>query len=289
MKTPDFIPEDCLKILRRLDTVPDGEAAPDAEAHIQSCAACANEIEWREAMRDRLRSAVKNVAAPPYLETRIRTRVLVPRRPVLTWRRWVAAAAVVVVCIAAEVAYRNGSLRLTAASREAYLQSVSSHVAMLMRVGLNDHVHCAFFRRYPPQAPTVQALAETMGPDYAGLIPIVEEKLPPDFRVMIAHQCTYHRRKFVHLVMKSDSQLLSLVIARKEGWEESFQGEKLPPMLADAGIPIYGAGVQRFQIAAFETREYLVYVISDLAQAQNTRMMLVLAPGVKGFLAKRES
>jgi hypothetical protein len=60
------------------------------------------------------------------------------------------------------------------------------------------------------------------------------------------------------------------------------------PALTQSGIPMYQAGVQRFQISAFETKEYLVYFISDLSKEKNTEMMLALAPQVKAFLNKQE-
>jgi hypothetical protein len=42
--------------------------------------------------------------------------------------------------------------------------------------------------------------------------------------------------------------------------------------------------VQRFNIAAFETRDSLVYVISDLSAEKNSRLMLAMAPALKKFL-----
>jgi hypothetical protein len=51
---------------------------------------------------------------------------------------------------------------------------------------------------------------------------------------------------------------------------------------------MYETGVQRFQMTAFETRDYLVYFISDLGKQQNTDLMLALGPRVKDFLTKLE-
>ena len=100
---------------------------------------------------------------------------------------------------------------------------------------------------------------------------------------MLAHECRYHGRRFVHLSLMSDSNLLSLVMTRKaEG--ESFSVEGMLPALTQAGIPLYQAGVQRFQVTAFETGDYMVYFISDLTKQGNTVLMLALAPRVKDFL-----
>jgi hypothetical protein len=126
-----------------------------------------------------------------------------------------------------------------------------------------------------------------MNPAYAGLIPIVRSQVPDTYRMMLAHECRYHGRKFVHLSLMDDSNMLSLVITRKTPGE-SFKTDDMMPALVQSDIPMYQSGVQRFQVTAFETRDYLVYFISDLGKKQNTEMMLALAPRVKEFLAKQE-
>jgi hypothetical protein len=51
---------------------------------------------------------------------------------------------------------------------------------------------------------------------------------------------------------------------------------------------MYQTGIQRFQMTAFETRDYLVYLISDFSKEKNTDMMLALAPPVREFLGRLE-
>jgi hypothetical protein len=163
---------------------------------------------------NRLRAAVKSVAAPPFLEARIRNslRTEEPGRRGLP--RPIPAAAALAVFAGFAVAYELGHLRLTVSSQESYIGSVSTHIATLMRVGLGDHIHCAVFRKYPKNAPTTEQFIEKMNPQYAGLIPIVRSQVPESYRMMLAHQCGYHRRQFVHLSLMNDSNMLSLVITR---------------------------------------------------------------------------
>src|SRR5258708_23853080 len=105
--------------------------------------------------------------------------------------------------------------------------------------------------------------------------------------MMLAHECHYRKRAFVHLSWMDGSKMVSLVITRKAGGE-SFRTEDMLPALVQSGIPMYQTGVQRFQMIAFETRDHLVYFISDLGKQQNTDLMLALGPRVKDFLAKLE-
>lgn len=240
----------------------------------------------------RLRAAVLAVETPPFLEARIRNRIRAEKMP----RRWfgqtkllgaVSATAAAGVLGGILIAWQLGHLRLIAGAQEAYIASVSSHVATLMRVGLGDHIHCSVFRKYPKNPPTTEEFVGKMKPQYAALIPIVRSHVPDTYRMMLAHECRYHGRKFVHLSLMDGSNMLSLVITRKEEGE-SLNTEDMLPALVQSGLPMYQAGVQRFQMTAFETRDHLVYFISDFAKEKNMNMMLALAPQVKEFLARLE-
>jgi hypothetical protein len=271
--------------VNRLKNAVDSVAVPDGlmarvrnQIHAGTLASDANE---------RLKSAVHNVEVPPFLEARIRNHI----RTVKPSRRWLPRLVPVTIAAAAVfgviTAYQLGHLRLTVRSQESYIASVSTHIATLMRVGLGDFIHCSVFRKYPKNPPTTEEFIEKINPHYAGLIPIVRSQVPDSYRMMLAHECSYHRRKFVHLSLMNDSNMLSLVITRKSRGE-SFSTEDVLPALVRSGIPMYQSSVQRFQMTAFETSDYLVYFISDLPKQQNTDMMLALAPGVKTFLAKLE-
>ena len=271
--------------VNRLKNAVDSVAVPEGlmarvrnKIHVGQLASDANE---------RLKSAARNVEVPPFLEARVRNHI----RTAKLSRRWLPRLVPVTIAAAAVIgvvtAYQLGHLRLTVRSQESYIASVSTHIATLMRVGLGDHIHCAVFRKYPKNPPTTQEFVENMNPQYAGLIPIVRSQVPDSYRMMLAHQCGYHRRKFVHLSLMNDSNMLSLVITRK-GDGESFNTEDMLPALVQAGIPMYESSVQRFQMTAFETRDYLVYLISDLPKQQNTELMLALGPKVKHFLVSEE-
>src|SRR5262249_33215149 len=101
----------------------------------------------------------------------------------------------------------------------------------------------------------------------------------------LAHQCHYRSRPFIHLSLMNGSHQLSLVISKKQEGE-SFRASELAPLLSESGIPLYTSGVQRFQMAAFETAGYLVYVISDMTHQQNLQAMQAMVPELNAFLGK---
>jgi len=256
---------------------------PHLEAHIRSHIH-SNSL---AAANGRLKSAVRNIEAPPFLGARIRHSVRA-EKPSKRWLpRLVPAAVAAGAVVTVLVAYQLGHLRLTVRSQQSYISSISMHIPTLMRVGLGDHIHCAVFRKYPKNPPPVAQFIQDLTPQYAGLIPVVRKQVPASYQMSLAHLCRYNSRRFVHLSFKNDSNMMSLVMTRKDDGE-SFHTENMLPALVQSGIPMYQAGVQRFQMTAFETRDYLVYFISDMGKQQNTDMMLALAPQVKDFLNKLE-
>jgi len=262
--------ESTLRLKKALESV---VAPPGLESAIRA----------RIRTNERLRRAVESVPVPPFLETRVRNRVKSSRkdRPHILWMAPVAAA---IVLATVSVAYQHGHLRFTRASREAYAVSLLAGTPSLLGVGLGDHVHCSVFRKFPKEPPGTEQFLKTMDAKFAGLIPIVRSQAPERYRLMLAHECRYHGRRFVHLSLSDSSNLMSLIVTKKAPGE-SFQAARLLPALVESGIPMYRAGAQRFQISGFETRDYLVYIVSDLPARQNTDMMLALGPRVKSFLA----
>ena len=183
----------------------------------------------------------------------------------------------------AGIAYQLGHLRLTDASRRAYIESVSERLAAILRPGLKDHIHCAIHRGIPKTPNSLAQSVQELGPEYKGLIPVVQKAAPRGFVLSTGHQCRYQGRQFVHLALTNGSQVLSLVIAGKTPGE-SFTAGVAAPALSEAGTPFYAASAQKYAISAFETDRHLIYTVSDLPAAENMRVMVALAPGVRGVL-----
>jgi len=235
------------------------------------------------ALRAQLQRAMKGVDAPPYLAARIRANIAQPQRSYGWLPKLSAVAAMLMACVGLGVAYHLGHLRFSAASQNEYIASVSNSIPTLMRIGLGDHLHCSYFRKFRTEVPAVEELAKEMGPSHEELVRIVRKHIPAEFNLMLAHECRFHGRRFIHLSLKNDSQLMSLVIAAKKDGE-SFDTEGLMPELAHSGIPIYRTGVQRFEMASFESRDHLVYFISDFSKEQNLSLMAAMSSEVKSFL-----
>ena len=257
--------------------------------HLEGCPVCSAELEVRTTIRTRLKDAVRSQAVPPELQVRIRKQIQHRASGswfAAGWNRWaVAMATSLMVCAGVWVNYSRE--RMPDLSDEpgqnVYFQKVSAGLAAVLKVGLGDHIHCAIFRKYPQNPPPPEKMESDLGPDYKGLLPVVRAAVPEGYRVVMAHQCSFEGRKFVHLTFEKRGDILSLVVARKNPGE-SFGG--LSASAEPSGIPIFQSAAGRYEVAGFEAGGFLAYVVSGLQRKTNLQIAENLAPGVREFLAK---
>jgi len=291
MKIVDFGQRNCEKVRRYLDSYISNELLVESNLevlrHIEQCSACSQELETRVRIRTSVQVAARREEVPPGLEQKIR-REIRERSPVRLWPfdfslRWMSAvAALLLISTAIWIGLRSRR-ELSSKEQDAYIGRISSGLSNILQVGLRDHVHCAVFRKYPKNPPAFAEMAHALGPQYAGLVPLVKTKVPDEYRVILAHRCHVQGRSYVHLVLRSPSSLLSLIITKKNPGE-SIPAAQLTPVLEAAGVPVYRAAASQFQVAAFETPAYLAFVISDLPEERNLQLAAAIAPSVQGFL-----
>jgi hypothetical protein len=293
MKMLQFGDSACERMSRYMDSYISNELLVETNhevlRHLETCPSCAAELEARARLRTRLKAAVASQPVPAGLDARLRESLRNQNSRSWSstpWVRWGAAAAVLVIGLAVwsvrpwgrqpllELADRHG--------QDIFIQNVSHNLASSLKIGLGDHIHCSVFRKYPKNPPTVDEMAAKLGPTYKELVPILKARVPGEFRILLAHQCSYLGRRFVHVTLSNGSHLLSLVITVKQ------PGESLEALtLSDRalGVAVYQSVAQDYDVAAFETDRYLAYVISDLGGKQNLRIAESLAPQLHDFLA----
>jgi anti-sigma factor (TIGR02949 family) len=264
----------CSKVIADLDSYLSGELPEDAsrevQLHLESCPQCAAELETRARIRTQLRNAVRAAAVPANLEANVRhaLRGETPRPRTGLWA--IAAAVLVIVCVALV-----SRLRVEMNPEEAILRKTSGPLAAILKVGLRDHLQCAVFRKYSKQPEPADEMKADLGPEYAALAPLIQAKLQGGFRIIQGHHCSAAGREYTHLIIANEwggDRIISLILTRRR------PGESL-------GGGIYQAGVDRFQVVGFESHDYLAYVISDLDAQQNIQLAASLAPAVREYLA----
>src|SRR5262249_45237264 len=141
----------------------------------------------------------------------------------------------------------------------------------VLSAGVGDHIHCAVIR---------QGFLKPVGQDklsaqYKPGLAIARQHAPAGMYLTLAHECTWRRRKFVHVTFRDDQRVLSLIVTRRGEWEQLPGG-------------LHAGKVNGFQAAAFETGGYLVYTVSDLSKQDNLRILMAMAPAIRVALKKTE-
>lgn len=265
-----------------------GDEANAVEQHLATCTECAETLSFRQALRQKVRSAADGAPVPGDLAARVRTR-LDTQGSFRSWtsRHWSAlAAAAMFVLVAGGLAVTQTSGSRSGVPEVVMLSQIFAQTSSLLRVGLQDHIHCARFQSYPAQGPTLEALAAGLGPDFRDLVKIVHDHAPQGLQVIEAHRCEFGTRKYIHVVARHGEQLLSLVITER-GSGESL-GNELKSVLSESGVNLYAANHADFQLAAFETGHYLTYLISNVSPSENVGALRAMTPALREVFRKAE-
>ena len=84
---------------------------------------------------------------------------------------------------------------------------------------VSDHVQCAIKgHNYPEVANPPEVLRKKLGPQYAGLLEVVQQNLP-GFEVLEAHICSIpgSPRKYVHFITRGRGTILSVILTKNDG------------------------------------------------------------------------
>jgi hypothetical protein len=287
MSVVGFEQNHCKKIRSYLDSYLNNELMVETNHevlnHLDHCQSCSQALADRARIKSLLRNAVLLDEPPAGLRHRIQRDIRKSGAPV-QWAHWAlvaAAAAVLFVAALGVVRFVN--------SRESGLQvdqATAEQAASVLMVGLNDHIFCAIDHNIASRRFTPEEMSQKMGPEFAGLVNLVEDKAPGEYEVVVGHRCRFSGREFVHLILRNPKTIISLVITRKNG--ESFVANRLSSVAQASGVPLYDNRMQNFEVTGFETKDYLAFVVSNLAKEENLQIASSLAPSVRVFLTKLE-
>jgi anti-sigma factor (TIGR02949 family) len=281
MNVLNFDSKQCERIRRHIDAYLSNEllveTTSDVLRHLESCEACSRELETRVRIRDALRKAAASQIPPEELRQSIRRRLrdvqvgfwVGSRR--LTWA--VALAGLVVII-------------LVGIATERWIRVLEGRriVAAVLALGVSDHLQCAIKgHNYPEIANPPEVLRQKLGPQYAGALEVVQQSLP-GFEVLEAHICSVQGspRKYVHFITRGHGTILSVIVTRRE--REQLP-QRVPFQSRVAGtVNLYEAHLEGMNVAGFESKAYLGFVVSDLDRDTIVQIASELAPPLKAAL-----
>jgi len=220
-------------------------------------------------MNERLRSAFENEAVPRDLEARVRARLAAtaagPRRA-----GWQAAlASVATLAVIAGVWQYSAHRKLDA----------------LLRVGLTDHVHCGVAGAYPHMKLRLEMI-EGLGPELAPMLqPVIDGasagRTTPD-TVESAHRCNVNGRAYVHIVLRREGTLISVILTRRTA-DETFPLALAARVIHASGVAIHEDNLDGYSVSGFESGPWLGYVVSGLPAPENEAISARIAPVMKKY------
>ncbi|TAM81560.1 MAG: hypothetical protein EPN47_12480 [Acidobacteria bacterium] len=276
----------CDRTRRQMDAYLSNELLVETTAemlrHLENCGFCSRELESRMRIREALQRAAARESTPEELGDAIHQRLKkaqsraswTARAP--AWALALAGAAmIVIVGIAGQQWIR--------------LEHARQMVASVLQLGVSDHLHCAIRgHNYPNVANPPEVLRQKLGPQYAGLVPVVEQKLP-GFQVLEAHICSVpgSPRKYVHFIARGQGTVLSVILTRRDG--VTLPSGRFVTSASSGNVKIFEKQLEGTSVAGFQVDDYFGFVVSDLGQHQMDQLAVGLAPALQTAMNGRES
>jgi hypothetical protein len=152
----------------------------------------------------------------------------------------------------------------------------------VLAIGVTDHIQCAvtYYKGKAPHYSDAE-MREELGPDYAALLHIVRYS-NPDAEVVVAHQCSFEGRQYVHMVLHRGDDMLSYILTRKRPGE-AFPVEADPAASVD-DHNLYAGKVEGYTLTGFETENFFVFLASELDARTNISIVSALLRGTVDLL-----
>jgi anti-sigma factor (TIGR02949 family) len=278
MNVLSFDSKQCDRVRRQLDAYLSNELLVETTGellkHLERCEACSHEVESRLRVRQALQRAAARQLPPEDLREAIhqRLRNLQPR---FLWGFHATTWAVALASMA---------LVLVAGQQWLRIRGGRQLVASVLTLGVADHLRCAIqAHNYPEIANPPDQLRKKLGPQYAGLLPVVEARLS-GFQLLEAHICSVPSspRKYVHFIARGRGTILSVILTKREG--ESLPAGTFLAARPPGGVDLYQAKLEDTSVTGFETNEYFGFVVSDLGQDEMVQLTAALAPALRKAL-----
>jgi hypothetical protein len=245
------------------------ETNHDLMRHLEGCPECRAELDARRQLRSALQRAFTSaemLAPPPAFATevmlRLRTRGTHRSRWASLWSWGALAASLLLVAATGLFLLRNG-------------------VTAIVRDAVGDHLYCAVQFRLAERPipltdpslrddPTFANLGDTPATEVATAVGPI--------RVLERHACVFAGRRFAHVVLQFEGQLVSLLVTADPGAVASAPAVSLS----------WFTSVHGQRVASFKTTGHAAFVVSAVQERQFRAIAQALAGPVSRRLATPE-
>jgi anti-sigma factor (TIGR02949 family) len=201
MNVLNFDSKYCERTRRQLDTYISNELLVETTSevlnHLETCESCTRELDSRMRVREALRRAVRKQVPPEGLREVVHERLREAQPGYFRGFRatsWALALAALILMI-----FLTG-----VSQRWLRVRRGRQMLASILTLGVSDHLHCAIRgHNYPEVANPPEQLRKKLGPEYGGVLQVVEARLT-GFQVLEAHICSVPDSpwKYVHFIAR---------------------------------------------------------------------------------------
>jgi len=263
------------------------ETNHDVLRHLEACSGCREEIGARRAVRTHLRSAVRNESLyllnkrfSGDLKANLQNSLTKPRLKRSFYsnnRVWITVAASLLVVVSVGIVFlsQNGSVSTPVVAEQSI--SISDlPQAHMVNIALGDHEYCAIQHGASKDHPVslVEESAEYRGMDKVVLPSL--RKVLANFELSESHYCKYKEVRFAHLILTRKEKAVSILVANLNGYERLGK-ERIQRLAAE-----------KYQIARFDTKKKVVFVVSNLEARENFRVSEALFDPIQKHFSKSD-
>lgn len=222
--------------------------------HLENCAKCREELGKRRELRIKLREVVKNSAViNPIFANKLRIAIkeVQPENSLSSrFLPWLAFAGILIVLLGSFFTFRvfRGNLmtdEVAGNQSKLYWQQLSTDA-------LADHKHCGLEKGKGTKKEISEDTYQILKTEFSNKIEFIQK-----------HDCVINNRRFTHLIFREKGKVISVLTTESE--------------LIFETKTIMSEPSEDFQIAGFNREKKVMFVVSDLPEAENLHIARILS------------
>lgn len=225
--------------------------------HLESCANCRQELAIRREVREKLRVSVKNspdFQMNPSFANRLKTNLKDEAFRQKSWFSWKILTPVLTsLIVVASIIFIFF-----------YQQIQTNYAAELSKKALNQHENCGL-KHYKEWEKNVGKLP-------AEKISFVKALQDSDTQILEVHNCKFEGKVFTHYILEHNGKVISVLKTASENVTQTNTNNE------DSIVCKKEKGMQ---MSSFKFGDELVFVISDMSEAENLSIARQLSDAVK--------
>lgn len=246
------------------------ETNHDVLRHLETCAGCRRELTARRELRNKLRAGFEN--APDLQPSQEFTARLTAELR--------AASLIQTGFPAGRYLAIAASLLIVAALGFIIMQRWRGQTPVTLTASaVGDHRDCALTHRLEEKSIDLEDAGRKYDSAYNNLVSAVmaDGKLPAGVELVAAHSCVFKGRRFGHVILRYEGQLVSVLVTNIGSQNSTSVNEAVSETQMDG-----------FQLARFDTSRHAVYVVSGLSNAENLSIARAIESSVSKHIRDAE-